>query len=232
MYTVSVVALNGAKGASAPVTTTHVRDSTVPVAGAVLDGPTAGVDIDFQTAARVSVTWDAFTAHTAVDYTLDVCEAVAVPEKCVFSTPVGTATHFSGQGLPLESGVSYFARVVGAGESGLTAEAVSDGTLRTAMWMHSTQCIHHTSTCPCSLIGWEARAGFLIDATDPVPGVVRDGIADADVTIQGSWNFAASWDAWVDPESPIVQYQWCLGSDVGKEDVMACTLIVRGVVPP
>lgn len=57
--------------------------------------------------------------------------------------------------------------------------------------------------------------------------MVRDGIASADVAIQGSWNFAAAWDAWVDPESPIVQYEWCIGSEVGNEDVMPCTAVVR-----
>lgn len=127
VYTISVVARNGANGASTPITTTHVRDSTPPVAGMVRDGPTAGVDIDFQTAALVSVTWDAFTAHTPAEYTLEVCETVAIPETCVFETPTGLDTQFSGTGLPLESGVSYFARIVGTGASGLTAQASSDG---------------------------------------------------------------------------------------------------------
>lgn len=67
-----------------------------------------------------------------------------------------------------------------------------------------------------------------MDGTPPVAGVVRDGIEEFDASVQGTWNFAANWDAWEDQESPVVRYQMCLGSAVGKADVMPCRDVVRG----
>ena len=192
VITISVTATNGAGGVSAAVSTTHVVDTTAPVAGSVFDGPTPGVDIDFQTSASMSVTWQAFTEpHTSVSYDVEVCETVAVPEVCVVASPVGASTSYTAAGLPLSPSVSYFVRVTGTNEAGLTAQAVSDG--------------------------------FVIDASAPVAGVVRDGIEEIDAQVQGTWNFAANWDAWTDDESPITRYEWCLGSSIANTDVMACT---------
>jgi len=65
--------------------------------------------------------------------------------------------------------------------------------------------------------------GFVLDNAAPVSGVVRDGISQVDVDVQGSWTFSANWDHWTSVFSPMVSYEWCLGTTPGAEDVMPWT---------
>lgn len=221
VYTIAVTATNGAGLVSAPVTTEHVLDRSPPVAGAVRDGSSLVADIDYQGTQQVAFNWDAFTEpHTAVTYTVKICEVLAAPEVCVVATPVGNATSFSGAGLPLEPRVSYFVHITGTNGAGASDSASSDGEIAAAAVavafrrLTPSHILHHLP-------------GFVIDSSDPVAGVVRDGMLERDLQLQGSWDFGANWDAWVDEESPIERYEWCLGTAVGLDDVLACTTVVR-----
>lgn len=60
-----------------------------------------------------------------------------------------------------------------------------------------------------------------IDSTPPVGGRVRDGVTLEDVDVQWDDSFlAANWDEFVDAESEITNYFWCVGTKMGVCDVV------------
>jgi len=66
--------------------------------------------------------------------------------------------------------------------------------------------------------------GVTADITPPVPGLVLDGLAGADVRYQGTDTMlAAHWTGFHDPESGVVDYKWCVGAAPGDCDVLAWT---------
>lgn len=185
VYTIAVTATNGAGLVSAPVTTEHVLDRSPPVAGAVRDGSSLVADIDYQGTQQVAFNWDAFTEpHTAVTYTVKICEVLAAPEVCVVATPVGNATSFSGTGLPLEPRVSYFVHITGTNGAGASDSASSDGEAAAAVavafrrltpshtttyqalsstaatpWLESCVTACWSVTCSCRALGTLAPTG-------------------------------------------------------------------------
>ncbi|XP_038071216.1 uncharacterized protein LOC119740085 [Patiria miniata] len=68
--------------------------------------------------------------------------------------------------------------------------------------------------------------GFVVDTERPHPGVVYDGIGLHDVEYQNSSTvISASWHGFVDLESFIDHYEWCVGQTPSPEDdgILPCT---------
>ncbi|XP_038050879.1 uncharacterized protein LOC119724031 [Patiria miniata] len=68
--------------------------------------------------------------------------------------------------------------------------------------------------------------GFVVDSRMPDPGLVFDGIGLHDVEYQNSSTvISASWHGFVDLESFIDHYEWCVGQTLSPEDdgILPCT---------
>ncbi|XP_070557450.1 uncharacterized protein [Ptychodera flava] len=65
--------------------------------------------------------------------------------------------------------------------------------------------------------------GILIDTNPPDEGVVHDGQGIHDTDFQNSSTIvSASWYGFSDLQSFIRQYRWCVGSQPGLDDILAC----------
>lgn len=57
---------------------------------------------------------------------------------------------------------------------------------------------------------------IIVDRQPPTPGSVRDGNDTVDVDYQSNLNqLSASWDAFLDPESGVNEYSYCIGTSPG-----------------
>ena len=62
-----------------------------------------------------------------------------------------------------------------------------------------------------------------VDKTPPVTGQVWDGrgLTDQDYS-QDNWTVSAWWRGFSDDQSYIDHYEWCVGTQPGKQDVVSC----------
>ena len=62
-----------------------------------------------------------------------------------------------------------------------------------------------------------------MDKTPPVTGQVWDGrgLTDQDYS-QDNWTVSAWWRGFSDDQSYIDHYEWCVGTQPGKQDVVSC----------
>ncbi|XP_067680773.1 uncharacterized protein [Haliotis asinina] len=73
------------------------------------------------------------------------------------------------------------------------------------------------------LVAWVFSDGVQIDVTAPVAGTVEDGDGPGDVDYQSSQtHVSASWFGFVDKDSTISKYFWCIGS---TNDTSGCSIV-------
>lgn len=153
-------------------------------------------DIDIQTGTRIDVVWADFNdPETGIDHYEVQVEDVTGPVAVPVLewSNVQLATHFAHSALAIEHAHTYRTRVRAFNAAGGWTEIQSDA--------------------------------VAVDLTPPVAGSVRDGYTHAggDVEISARLDaLAAHWTSFEDPDSAIVDYEWCVGTAPGKSDVVEC----------
>ncbi|XP_015767122.1 PREDICTED: uncharacterized protein LOC107345883, partial [Acropora digitifera] len=171
-------------------------DGTVPTAGTVYDGLSVFNDLETQSSvSEVSANWSPFkdTSSRIAEYAMCVGTE---QEKCDVSgfVSLGLALKGTIAGLTLNHAGRYFVTVKATNKAGYSAMASSNG--------------------------------FLVDTTAPIPGtaLVRDGKTSTDIDFQADDTYIyANWDDFVDEESDISKYTWCVGSAKGTCDIITET---------
>jgi len=88
--------------------------------------------------------------------------------------------------------------------------------------------VYYTTVQACNRLGLCSTAssnGVVADSTPPLRGVVFDGLSGVDIEYQGGDRvLTAHWAGFHDPESGVVAYSWCAGTDPkGDDDVLGWT---------
>ena len=153
-------------------------------------------DTDVMSTAEIRAAWGEFTdAESGVArYEVRVEDVTDVDMRVMLNwSDVGSVRTFTHKALPLQHSRTYIIRVRAVNGIGLTTEASSDG--------------------------------VSLDLTPPSKGVVHDATASSeeDVDMSASiGSISARWSAFVDDESAIASYVWCVGTAPGSDDVVPC----------
>lgn len=192
VYYATVRATNGAGLASTASSDGIDVDSTPPETGAVLDGPVAEVDLDFQSYATwFNISWsnffDAETEMVKFEVALGSGTAsdAARTDVAAWTDVSVHTTQYGWSGLSLTQGATYYGSVRATNVHGSTEVQSSDGSL--------------------------------VDTSSPVGGTVEQ--TGSDLTMTGSPavyhsranTLYAAWSGFADAESGIVEYLVCAG---------------------
>ncbi|PFX19966.1 Versican core protein [Stylophora pistillata] len=193
-YQVIIRAHNGAKLYKDAHSVTVIPDATPPSQGNVNDGPTSGVDIDYQADVKhVYGSWTKFPEpHTEVkQYYFAVGSCIPgnyhVTGNTFLKVNPSQATTFMLTNLTLVNGQKYCIKIKAENRAGLISSEVSTD-------------------------------GFVVDVTPPSlqNAQVRDGSSGSDIDYQENTTaLSAEWDGFADPESGIQYYEYGVSRNRG-----------------
>ena len=169
-------------------------DGTVPTAGTVYDGLSVFNDLETQSSvSEISANWSPFKDTSSRIAEYEMCVGTE-QEKC-------DVNGFVSLGLALKGTIA-----------GLTLN-------HTGRYFVTVKATNEA--------GYSAMAssnGLHVDSTTPIPGTVRDGKTSTDIDFQaGDTYIYANWDDFLDEESDVSKYTWCVGSAEGTCDIIAET---------
>lgn len=193
-YYFCVRARDNANNASGWVASNGVTvDTTLPVAGTVRDGSTAGADVQWQiTNASIDGNWSGFTDNSGsiASYDWKVSSSMACADNVV-STVNTTMTTKGATGLSLTNGATYYNCVRAydaAGNQGM----------------------------------FQASNGVRVDIDLPTTGTVNDGLSGDFAWTKTTNSISSNWTGFADATSGVGSYDHNLSSSTGcTGDVLA-----------
>ena len=200
-----VVAVDAVGNAALPVATSSVLvDASPPqppmgvLDGTLVPASDGGADIEYLGSGVLSAAWEAATDDESgvAYYEVQVVDVTgdSAPVVVLDWSRAGTTAHVNISALPLEHGNTYVTRVRAVNNAGGTSTSAESN-------------------------------GVTLDLTEPERGEVMDGsvVAGGDQ----EWgtdvlDVQANWLGFLDAESSIDSYEWCVGTSPGTDNVLAC----------